>query len=94
MEIGIIGKGSTHNFKENPTMKYYNERFKDALADALEAGTEDQVLKYGTYIVDEMLREEFGDAPVRIRLVNYNSKLYYHKMVSGECIEFKLIVSF
>ena len=52
--------------------------------------TSDDLLRYGQVITDEMLYDncEFGIARcVRIRLIAYESELYYHKMTDGVLME-------
>ena len=48
------------------------------------------VLRYGEYVVDEMYPP--WDRPdYRLRAIRYNGKLYWHKMVDGELVEFKVL---
>ena len=56
---------------------------------------EDEVLRYGNVLTDDMV---FG-APksksvldmdwIRIRTISYDNRIFYHKMVNGEVVEFK-----
>jgi len=52
--------------------------------------TEPEVLRCGTYLSDDNYLSE-NEESVRIRIINYNDKIYYHKMISGECVEFRLL---
>ena len=54
----------------------------------------DDVLRYGAVITDDKLHTISSDVDrrpvtgdVRIRLIEFNSDLYYHKMVDGDVIE-------
>lgn len=59
------------------------------------AVTEDDVLRYGNVLTDDMV---FG-APksksvldmdwIRIRTISYDNRIFYHKMVNGEVVKFK-----
>ena len=53
--------------------------------------TDKDVLRYGEIINDENFALYNGQN-VRIRIVSYNDHNYYHKMVDGEVVDFKLIV--
>jgi len=49
-----------------------------------------ELLTYGTFITDDdycTLKTEF----IRIRIISYKGKLYYHKMIDGDVIEIKEI---
>lgn len=48
---------------------------------------EKDVLRYGDIIVDEMY--DTWRNTYRLRVIRYEGKLYWHKMVDGELIEFK-----
>lgn len=53
---------------------------------------ETDVLRYGEYLTDDQMECGYDcDSPfyVRIRTIKYEDKLYYHKMVDGEVVEFK-----
>ena len=57
---------------------------------------ENEILKCGQYITDDELLECVSYAMeeyknVRIRIILYEGNLYYHKMISGECSECKVI---
>lgn len=53
--------------------------------------TPDDVLRYGEVLTDDMnyvCRAE-GDLDIRIRTIRYEYRIFYHKMVNGEVVEFK-----
>lgn len=53
--------------------------------------TSDDVLRYGEVLTDDMnyvCRAE-GDLDIRIRTIRYEYRIFYHKMVNGEVVEFK-----
>lgn len=58
-----------------------------------EANSEN-VLRYGLVITDDAFGKtmtEFGQRnAIRIRLISYCDKLYYHKMIDGEVVDFKV----
>jgi hypothetical protein len=53
------------------------------------------VLRYGWVITDDAFGKtatEFGQRnAIRIRLISYCDKLYYHKMIDGEVVDFKAV---
>lgn len=49
---------------------------------------ERDVLRYGEYLTDEMYTT-WDMHTYHLRAIRYNGKLYWHKMVDGELIEFK-----
>lgn len=53
----------------------------------------DDVLRYGTILTDDELFDRCDDmaAEVRIRLLSYESIIYYIKMINGEIEEFKKV---
>ena len=56
---------------------------------------EADALRYGTYLTDDQMECGYDcDSPfyVRIRTIKYEGKLYYHKMVDGEVVEFKELI--
>lgn len=57
-----------------------------------EANSEN-VLRYGMVITDDMMFTDNADwaGYVRIRLIKYCGNLYYHKMVDGKTIDFKIV---
>lgn len=53
--------------------------------------TPDDALRYGEVLTDDMnyvCRAE-GDLDIRIRTIRYENRIFYHKMVNGEVVEFK-----
>ena len=52
--------------------------------------TDKDVLRYGEIINDESF-VLYSNQNVRIRIISYNDYIYYHKMVDGEVVDFKLI---
>ena len=52
--------------------------------------TDKDVLRYGEVINDESYVLNNGQN-VRIRIISYNDHIYYHKMVDGEVVDFKII---
>lgn len=57
--------------------------------------TSDDLLRYGEVIIDDAYASvvtEFGKRQaVRIRLIAYDSELWYHKMVDGDVVDFKRV---
>lgn len=55
--------------------------------------TAENVLKYGLVITDDMMFTDNADWAwyIRVRLVNYCRNLYYHKMIDGKIIDFKVV---
>lgn len=60
--------------------------------------TEDEVLRYGNVLTDEtILIDQYyiinGSLNkieyIRIRNISYDNRIFYHKMVNGEVVEFK-----
>nr|DAO00753.1 MAG TPA: hypothetical protein [Caudoviricetes sp.] len=53
----------------------------------------DDVLRYGTILTDDELFDRCDEmaAEVRIKLVNYESVIYYIKMINDEVEEFKKV---
>ena len=55
--------------------------------------TPDESLRYGEILADDSwyyfnydnAREDF----VRVRIIRYDNRIFYHKMVNGEVVEFK-----
>ena len=53
--------------------------------------TPDDALRYGEILTDDMnyvCRAE-GDLDIRIRTIRYENRIFYHKMINGEVVEFK-----
>lgn len=46
-----------------------------------------EVLLYGKYVLDEQIFDGLDDH--RMRVIVYESHVYYHKMVNGETVEFR-----
>ena len=59
-----------------------------------EANSEN-VLRYGLVITDDAFGKtvtEFGRRnAIRIRLISYCDQVYYHKMIDGEVVDFKVV---
>ena len=59
-----------------------------------EANSEN-ALRYGLVITDDAFGKtvtEFGQRnAIRIRLISYCDQLYYHKMIDGEVVDFKVV---
>lgn len=58
--------------------------------------TPDDVLRYGVVLTDDELYCETTGADwfsdyvyIRIRTIAYDNRIFYHKMVNGEVVEFK-----
>lgn len=51
---------------------------------------ERDVLRYGEYLTDEQYTT-WDSHYYRLRAIRYNGKLYWHKMVDGELVEFKIL---
>lgn len=58
--------------------------------------TADEALRYGEVLTNDNLycelqaEDEFEDYKyVRIRTISYDNRIFYHKMTSGEVVEFK-----
>lgn len=53
----------------------------------------DDVLRYGTILTDDELFDRCDEmaVEVRIKLVNYESVIYYIKMINDEVEEFKKV---
>lgn len=49
---------------------------------------ERDVLRYGEYVIDEMYTT-WDMHTYRLRAIRYDGKLYWHKMVDGELVEFR-----
>lgn len=49
---------------------------------------ERDVLRYGKYVVDEMYTT-WDMHTYRLRAIRYEDKLYWHKMVDGNLVEFR-----
>ena len=51
---------------------------------------ERDVLRYGEYVIDKEYTT-WDNHNYRVRAIRYNGKLYWHKMVDGELVEFKIL---
>lgn len=51
---------------------------------------EQDILKYGKYITDESYTT-WDHHVYRLRAIRYKDHLYWHKMVDGEVVEFKIL---
>lgn len=51
---------------------------------------ERDVLRYGEYVIDKEYTT-WDSHYYRLRAIRYNGKLYWHKMVDGELVEFKVL---
>jgi len=53
--------------------------------------SEEEVLRYGKYLVDEEFYEEgcIEAHNTKIRVIKYINDLYFHKMIDGDCVEFR-----
>lgn len=52
--------------------------------------TEWEILKYGKYITDESYTT-WDHHVYRLRAIRYKDHLYWHKMIDGEVVEFKIL---
>ena len=65
------------------------------LGDWCKAVTPDEALRYGEVLTDDELHYELkGHVTVcpihkRIRTISYDNRIFYHKMMNGEVVEFK-----
>lgn len=50
--------------------------------------TPDDALRYGEILTDDMFSDGTGWY-YRIRTISYDNRIFYHKMVNGEVVEFK-----
>lgn len=48
------------------------------------------IIHYGTIVTDDDIESKDGDF-IRIRIIAYEGNIYYHKMVNGNVVEFKMI---
>ena len=51
---------------------------------------ERDVLRYGEYLTDKAYAT-WDNHRYRLRAILYEGKLYWHKMVDGELVEFKIL---
>lgn len=83
------------DFVTGPMSKYKlvqgNFSFWDYCIGWKKLATPDEALRYGEVLTDDMnyvCRAE-GDLDIRIRTIRYDNRIFYHKMVNGEVVEFK-----
>lgn len=50
----------------------------------------DAILRYGEYLVDEQYIT-WDKHNYRLRAIRYENLLFWHKMVDGELVEFKIL---
>ena len=90
-EDGVICVQWTHGTTSHDDMWWC---FKTDVEIIDEANSEN-ILKYGLVITDDAFGKtvtEFGQRnAIRIRLISYCDKLYYHKMIDGEVVDFKVV---
>ena len=52
--------------------------------------TDEDALRYGKILTDdEFVEHGIIYRPIRIRTISYDNRIFYHKMVNGEVVEFK-----
>ena len=52
--------------------------------------TPEDALRYGKILTDdEFVEHGIIYRPIRIRTISYDNRIFYHKMVNGEVMEFK-----
>ena len=73
-----------------------NFKFWDYCIEWKKLVTPDEALRYGKVLTDDNLycelqaEDGFEDYKyVRIRTISYDNRIFYHKMVNGEVVEFK-----
>ena len=90
-EDGVICVQWTHGTTSHDDIWWC---FKEDVEIIDEANSEN-ILKYGLVITDDAFGKtvtEFGQRnAIRIRLISYFDKLYYHKMIDGEVVDFKVV---
>lgn len=64
--------------------------FWDYCIDWIKFVSPDDSLRYGKILTDdEFVEHGIVYRPIRIRTILYDSRIFYHKMVNGEVVEFK-----
>ena len=90
-EDGVICVQWTHGTTSHDDIWWC---FKTDVEIIPEANSEN-VLRYGLVITDDAFGKtvtEFGKRnAIRIRLISYFDQLYYHKMIDGEVVDFKVV---
>ena len=55
--------------------------------------TEDEVLRYGNVLTDDnwfcFNYDDTKEDSIKVRTIRYDERIFYHKMVNGEVVEFK-----
>lgn len=52
--------------------------------------TDKEVIKYGNILTDDSYYiDSLNGGSHRIRILSYDNRIFYHKMVNGEVVEFK-----
>lgn len=52
--------------------------------------TDNEVLRYGNILTDDVYYVDgLNGGSHRIRTISYDNRIFYHKMVNGEVVEFK-----
>lgn len=76
----------TVEFEDGNKYANYGNKFKLAVR-------EEDVLRYGEVLTDDSWYyfnyDEAKEDFVRVRTIRYDSRIFYHKMVNGEVVEFK-----
>lgn len=54
--------------------------------------TPDEALRYGNVLTDDDFYQAFVGNFIRIRTITYDNRIFYHKMVNGEVVEFKELI--
>lgn len=98
-ESGVPYTVQDIDYVSGPMPKYKlvdgNFKFWDYCIGWKKVVTEDDVLRYGNVLTDDELHYELKGyvtiCPIhkRIRTISYDNRIFYHKMVNGEVVEFK-----
>lgn len=62
--------------------------FWDYCIDWIKFVSPDDSLRYGNILTDDMFSDGIG-WHYRIRTISYDNRIFYHKMINGEVVEFK-----
>ena len=49
------------------------------------------VLRYGRYLTDDLFDEDRINYHCRIRTIDYEGKIIFHKMINGKTVEFEVL---
>lgn len=88
----IIPKYKVNRIKDNL------KEFWDYCVDWIKIIDSDDALRYGKTLTDDMFEKRIADDSgwdlirvnyIRIRTILYDNRIFYHKMMNGEVIEFK-----